>query len=147
MELFVDTHAHLDFDLFDEDREIVIQHAIENGVAGIITIGVDLESSKRAVDLAEKYATLFAAVGIHPTECSDVPDRDFDVIEELARHEKVVAIGEIGLDYYHMRAPKEVQKNVFIYQTSIAQQLDLPLIIHNRDAHADLLELIATNSL
>ncbi len=147
MELFVDTHAHLDFDLFDEDRELVIQRAIENGVAGIITIGVDLDSSKRAVDIAEKYAIVFAAVGIHPTECADIPDRDFDLIEELAQHEKVVAIGEIGLDYYHMRAPKEVQKNVFLYQSHIAEKFDLPMIIHNRDAQADFLELIANNSL
>ncbi|MCD6376828.1 MAG: TatD family hydrolase [Caldisericaceae bacterium] len=147
MELFVDTHAHLDFDLFDEDRELVIQRAIENKVAGIISIGVDLESSKRAVELADKYAIVFAAVGIHPTECADVPDRDFDVIEELAQHEKVVAIGEIGLDYYHMRAPKNVQKNVFIYQSHIAKKLDLPIIVHNREAQADLLELITSNAL
>ncbi len=142
MELYIDTHAHLDYDLFDEDREIVIQRAIKNGVAAIITIGVDLESSQKAVDLAEKYATVFAAVGIHPTECADVPDSTFDRIEELGQHEKVVAIGEVGLDYYHMRAPKDVQKNAFIYQAHLAQKLGLPLIIHNRDSHEDMYALI-----
>ncbi len=147
MELFVDTHTHLDFDLFDEDREIVIQRAIKNGVAAIITIGVDVESSKRAVELAEKYATVFAAVGIHPTECADIPDRDFDLIEELANHEKVVAIGEVGLDYYHMRAPKEIQKNVFLYQVHFAEKLGLPLIIHNREAHEDIYDLIKTKNI
>ncbi len=147
MELFVDTHAHLDFDLYDEDREIVIQRAIKNGIAAILTIGVDVESSKRAVDLAEKYATVFAAVGIHPTECGDIPDRDFDLIEELAQHPKVVAIGEIGLDYYHMRAPKEVQKNAFLYQIHLAQRLDLPVVVHNREAHADVLEILTDKKL
>ena len=81
MELFIDTHAHLDYDLFDEDREIVIQRAIKNGVGAIITIGVDLESSQKAIDIAEKYAMVFAAVGIHPTECANVPDSEFDRIE------------------------------------------------------------------
>ncbi len=147
MELFIDTHAHLDFDLYDKDREIVIQHAIKNGVAAIITIGVDLETSKKAIEIAEKYAMVFAAVGIHPTECENVPDRDFDMIEELARHEKVVAIGEVGLDYYHMRAPKEVQKNAFVYQAHLAGKLDLPLIIHNRDSHEDMYELIKTKNI
>jgi TatD DNase family protein len=142
MELFIDTHAHLDFDLFDEDREIVIQRAIKNGLAAIITIGTDLESSKRSVEIAEKYAMVFAAVGIHPTECADVPDRDFEMIEELAQHEKVVAIGEVGLDYYHMRAPKDVQKNAFLYQAHLAEKLGLPLIIHNRDSHDDMYALI-----
>ncbi len=142
MELFIDTHAHLDFDLFDEDREIVIQRAIKNGLAAIITIGTDLESSKKSVEIAEKYAMVFAAVGIHPTECADVPDRDFEMIEELAQHEKVVAIGEVGLDYYHMRAPKEVQKNAFLYQAHLAEKLGLPLIIHNRDSHDDMYALI-----
>ncbi|RLD14530.1 hydrolase TatD [candidate division KSB1 bacterium] len=147
MELFIDTHAHLDYDLFDEDREIVIQRAIKNGVGAIITIGVDLESSQKAIDIAEKYAMVFAAVGIHPTECANVPDSEFDRIEELARHEKVVAIGEVGLDYYHMRAPKDVQKNAFLYQAHLAQKLGLPLIIHNRDSHDDMYELITTKNI
>ncbi len=147
MELYIDTHAHLDYELFNEDREIVIQRAIKNGVAAIITIGVDLESSLKAVEIADKYATVFAAVGIHPTECADVPDSEFDRIEELAQHEKVVAIGEIGLDYYHMRAPKDVQQNAFLYQVHLAQKLNLPLIIHNRDAHEDMYKLIRSKNI
>ncbi|HID39535.1 MAG TPA: TatD family deoxyribonuclease [Calditrichaeota bacterium] len=136
--MLIDTHAHLDFDVYDEDRELVIQRAIENDVQGIITIGTDAKTSEQAVLLAEKYAAVFAAVGIHPTDCDQASEKDYARIAELAEHEKVVAIGEVGLDYYHMRAPKEVQKKAFIRQIELAQKLKRPLIIHNRDSHEDL---------
>lgn len=112
-------------------------------MAGIISIGVDLESSKRSVELADKYAIVFAAVGIHPTECADVPDRDFDVIEELAQHEKVVAIGEIGLDYYHMRAPKTSRK-----MSSFTSRISLKTrFTHNRPQSGSSGRLTGTNYL
>lgn len=141
--MFIDTHAHLDFDSYDEDREIVIQRAIENQVSGIITIGTDLKSSEQAVALAEKYASVFAAVGIHPSDCASAHYNDFEKIKELAQHERVVAIGEIGLDYYHMHADKETQKNIFKKQIQLAKELNLPLIIHNRDSHDDMYEIIS----
>ena len=140
--MFVDTHAHLDFDTYDEDREKVIQRAIENQVLAIITIGTDLETSKQAILLAEKYASIFAAVGIHPSDCANLNDKDFEFIKELAGHEKVVAIGEIGLDYYHMHAEKDIQQNAFKKQIAIARELNLPMIIHNRDSHEDMLKIL-----
>ena len=140
--MFVDTHTHLDFDAFDEDREKVIQRAIENQVLAIITIGTDLETSKQAILLAEKYASIYASVGIHPSDCAGAIDKDFDFIKELAAHEKVVAIGEIGLDYYHMHAEKEMQAKAFEKQIRIARELNLPMIIHNRDSHTDMLEIL-----
>jgi TatD DNase family protein len=141
--MFIDTHTHLDFDSYDEDREIVIQRAIENKVSGIITIGTDLKSSEQAVKIAEKYASVFAAVGIHPSDCASAHYNDFEKIKELTQHEKVVAIGEIGLDYYHMHADKETQKNIFKKQIKLATELNLPLIIHNRDSHDDMYEIIS----
>jgi len=140
--MFVDTHAHLDFDTYDDDREKVIQRAIENQVVGIITIGTDLDTSKQAILLAEKYASIFAAVGIHPSDCANLRDRDFEFIKELAGHEKVVAVGEIGLDYYHMHAEKDIQQIAFRKQIKLARELNLPMIIHNRDSHPDMLKIL-----
>ena len=144
--MFVDTHAHLDFETYNEDREIVIQRAIENQVLAIITIGTDIASSKQAILLAEKYASVFAAVGIHPNDCAGVKDEDFDMVKELAEHEKVVAIGEVGLDYHHMQADKDIQKNTFIRQIEIAREMKLPLIIHNRESHDDIYDVITKES-
>lgn len=140
--MFVDTHAHLDFESYNEDRELVIQHAIESKVSAIITIGVDVPSSRRAIELAEKYVPVYAAVGIHPTDCADATEADFDVIRELSGHEKVVAIGEIGLDYHHMKASKEEQIGVFKRQIKLARERKLPIIVHNRDSHEDVYDTI-----
>jgi len=140
--MYIDTHAHLEFDSYDDDRELVIQRAIENNVDAIITIGTDLKTSRQAVLLAEKYAAVFAAVGIHPTDCQEAEDADYEEIRELAGHEKVVAIGEVGLDYYHMRAPKKKQEEAFTLQIGLARELGLPLIIHNRESHEDMYRLL-----
>lgn len=140
--MLIDTHTHLDFETFDEDRELVIQRALENGLAAIITIGTDVETSEISIGLAEKYAPVFAAVGIHPTDCAEVTDADFEAIQKMASHPKVVAIGEVGLDYYHMRAPKEVQEESFRRQIDLAHALKLPLIIHNRESHEDMYRLL-----
>lgn len=142
--MFVDTHAHLDFNSFDNDREVVIQRAIQNQVLAIITIGTDLKSSKNAVLLAEKYASIYAAVGIHPSDCAEAENHDFEEIRELAKHEKVVAIGEVGLDYYRMYAEKDKQKDTFARQIKLAREMQLPLIIHNRDAHEDVYNMIVS---
>lgn len=144
--MFIDTHTHLDFDSYDEDRELVIQRAFENGLDAIITIGTDVASSKRALELAEKYAAVFAAVGIHPTDCAEATAADFEEIAAMAEHEKVVAIGEIGLDYYHMRAAKDVQHRAFSKQLRLAQELKMPVILHNREAHDDMLTLLQEHS-
>ena len=144
--MLIDTHAHLNFESFDEDRELVIQRAIENGLAAIITIGTDVETSEISIGLAEKYSPVFAAVGIHPTDCAEVTDADFNAIQEMAAHPKVVAIGEVGLDYYHMRAPKDVQEKTFRRQIELAHKLKLPLIIHNRDSHEDMLKVLSDSN-
>ncbi len=140
--MYIDTHTHLDFDSFNEDREIVIQRAIENDISAIITIGTNLESSVESVNLSSKYASVFAAVGIHPSDCMEATDQDYARIEEMAQDEKVVAVGEIGLDYYRMYAPKEVQIKSFRRQIRLAKKLNMPLIIHNREAHEDVLQII-----
>ena len=144
--MLIDTHAHLNFESFDEDRELVIQRAIENGLAAIITIGTDVETSEISIGLAEKYSPVFAAVGIHPTDCAEVTDADFNAIQEMAAHPKVVAIGEVGLDYYHMRAPKDVQEKTFRRQIELAHKLKLPLIVHNRDSHEDMLKVLSDSN-
>jgi TatD DNase family protein len=140
--MFIDTHAHLDFDSFDVDRDAVIQRAIENKISAIITIGTNLESSQKAVKYADNYASIFAAVGIHPSDCAEASDNDYIEIEKLAQHEKVIAIGEIGLDYYRMYTDKETQKTAFKKQIALARKLKLPVIVHNRESHQDVLDLL-----
>ena len=140
--MYIDTHAHLDFDAFDEDRDAVIQHAIENNLQAIITIGTSLETSRRAVELAENYAPIFAAVGIHPSDCQDTDEADYQEIEKLSRHEKVVAIGEIGLDYYKMYTEKTTQMEAFKRQIALARSVNLPVIVHNREAHEDVIKTL-----
>lgn len=140
--ILIDTHAHLQLEPFDADREDVIRRAAEAGVAAIICVSTDAPSSRQAVALAEKHANIFAAVGIHPNDCGPAGDRDFNEIAELARHAKVVAIGETGLDYYWKRADAATQSRAFIKQLELAQKLDKPVIIHNREAGADILKIL-----
>jgi TatD DNase family protein len=140
--MFIDTHAHLDSESFDKDREAVIQRAIENKVHAIVTIGTNLETSKKAVSYAQNYASIFAAVGIHPSDCAVASDADYLEIEKLSKNEKVIAIGEIGLDYYRMYTDKETQKAAFIKQIAIARKVNLPLIIHTRESQEDSLEVM-----
>ena len=140
--MFIDTHAHLDFESFDKDREAVIQRAIENKVSAIITIGTSLETSIKAVSYANNYASIFAAVGIHPSDCAEASENDYLEIEKLAEEEKVVAIGEIGLDYYRMYTDMETQKAAFIKQIAIAKKVNLPVIIHTRESQEDALKIL-----
>ncbi len=140
--MIIDTHAHLDFDQFDEDRDAVIQRAIQSDIGAIITIGTSLKTSDQAVKLSENYAPVFAAVGIHPSDCGEANSSDYDAIEKLSHHEKVIAIGEIGLDYYRMYHPKEIQMQAFKQQIQLARKLKLPVIVHNRDSHEDLIKTL-----
>jgi TatD DNase family protein len=138
----IDTHAHLQISHFDADREAVIQRAFEAGVEKIIVVSTDAASSRQSLQLAEKYPGLFAAVGIHPTDCGKATDEDFAVIAELARHPKAVAIGEIGLDFYWKPFSQETQQRAFIRQLHLAQELRKPVIIHNREAGAAILQTL-----
>jgi len=132
-----DTHAHYDDEAFNEDRFDLLNIMMENNVKYIINQGVDIKSSLDSISLAEKYSYIYAAVGIHPLDVKKM--EDISKIEELAKHEKVVAIGEIGLDYYYETETKELQLKYFKNQLNLANKLNLPVVIHDRDAHKDTL--------
>jgi TatD DNase family protein len=135
----VDTHCHLDLRQFDGDREEVIARAEAAGVRILVNPGIDLDSSKRAVALAERHADIYAAVGVHPNECAEFDARTLAVLREMASRPKVVAIGEIGLDYYWNRVDHDQQKRALRAQVELAGELGLPVILHSRESNADLL--------
>lgn len=140
--MLIDTHAHLDGEAFQEDQAEVIARARENGVSTIINIGFNKETIPTTIALAEKYDFIYAAVGWHPQDAKDMTDADFDHLRELCAHPKVVAIGEIGLDYYWDTSPKDIQHTVFRRQIRLARELGKPIIIHNRDAHDDVVRIL-----
>ena len=143
MSLLFDTHAHYDDEQFDADRDALLASMPQSGVGLIVDPGCDLPSSRRAIALAERFPHIYAAVGYHPENCAPYTDADLDVLRELAKHPKVVAIGEIGLDYYwEENPPREFQQTVFRRQLALAQELDLPVIVHDREAHADSLAIV-----
>ena len=136
-----DSHGHLDDEAIDADREELIAQ-LEQDLDGIVNPGCDAESSAKAVALAEKHPFIYAAVGYHPENLKGIADNYLEQLAAWAQHPKVVAIGEIGLDYYWKEnEPREVQKRIFCEQVDLAKQFDLPIIIHDRDAHGDMLEL------
>jgi TatD DNase family protein len=139
----VDTHCHLDFDRFDADRDEVIRRATEAGVTHIVVPGVDLPSSRRAVELAEQYEMIYAAVGVHPNDASGFDDETLNALRELLAHPKVVAVGEIGLDYYRDRTPPDFQHRIFRQQLHLAAETGKPVIIHSRESTADMLAILA----
>lgn len=138
-----DTHAHYDSDSFDEDRENVIKELKENGVIGVLNCGSDLYGLRKSVELAKEFDMFYAAVGIHPENADEFNEDIVKEIKEFVKNEKVKAIGEIGLDYYwEENPPREVQKEVFRAQMKLADELNLPVVIHDRDAHKDTLEIM-----
>ena len=141
-EMLIDTHAHLDAQQFDNDRDAVLARAWEAGVMAIVTIGTDLETSQAAVALAETHERVFATVGFHPHDAKAADAAALAKLRELAHHPQVVAIGEIGLDFYRDYSPRDVQRHIFDTQLQIAADLGKPVIIHDRQAHADTLEIL-----
>ena len=137
-----DTHCHLDFNWFDADRELVVERAKDAGLDRILNPGIDLESSQNAIRLAETYEIVYAAVGLHPNESEKWSSRSLSEFRELASATKVVAIGEIGLDYYRGLAGRERQLQVFHEQLDLAAECGLPVIIHNRDAGEDTVRIL-----
>ncbi|AIE58566.1 TatD family hydrolase [Bacillus methanolicus] len=140
--MLFDTHAHLNADQFKDDLEEVINRAKKEGVNNIAVVGFDRPTIKKAIELAEKYDFIFACVGWHPVDAIDMTEKDLHWLEELASHPKVVALGEMGLDYYWDKSPKEIQKEVFRKQIRLAKKVKLPIVIHNREATADIVEIL-----
>lgn len=141
--MLTDTHCHLDFNRFDQDRDQVISRAREAGVVNLLNPGITVESSKAALELADMYPEVYAAVGIHPNDGSAWNRDTISFLRELASHPKVVAIGEIGLDYYRDYTPRELQRRIFQEQLALAAELKLPVIVHSREAMSDVLEILA----
>ena len=140
--MLIDSHAHIQLDRFDADREAVLERAQAAGVHAILVIGFDLETSRGAIALAEKHNQVYATVGMHPHDAKDLDDEIVQIFRGLALHPKVVALGEMGLDYYRNLSPQSIQKKAFERQLDLAEELDLPIIIHNREAYHDILPIL-----
>ena len=140
--MIFDSHAHYDSEQFHEDREELLLSMEENGVGTILNSGASWDSVTEVVELAQKYPFMYAAVGVHPDEVGALSDERFEYMKAQCKKEKVVAVGEIGLDYYWDNESHDVQKKWFIKQLELARELDLPVIIHSRDAAADTLEIM-----
>ena len=140
--MIFDSHAHYDSQQFDEDREELLLSMEANGVGTIVNAGASWDSVTEVVELAQKYPFMYAAVGVHPDEVGALDDERFEYMKAQCKKDKVVAVGEIGLDYYWDNESHDVQKKWFIKQLELARELDLPVIIHSRDAAADTLEIM-----
>ncbi|HPD56142.1 MAG TPA: TatD family hydrolase [Smithellaceae bacterium] len=140
--MLIDAHAHLEMKEFDADREAVLGRAAAAGVDYIITVGTDIKLSQKALSLASSYQNVFATVGIHPHEADTATQENLDIIAKMALHQKVVAYGEIGLDFFRDLAPREMQKDAFARQLNIAAELNLPVVIHDRNAHDLVLKMV-----
>ena len=142
MDFIFDTHAHYNDKAFNEDRTNLLDSFTESGILGVINCGTDIEESKNSIALSEQYDFMYCAVGFHPEEIGKANEDYLEEIKELSKHKKCVAIGEIGLDYYWVKDNKEEQKRIFTEQVILANELNLPVIIHSRDAHNDTLEIL-----
>jgi TatD DNase family protein len=140
--MLFDTHVHLNADQFNEDRDVVIKRAEEAGVKYMVVVGFDRKTIPLAIEIAESYENIYAAVGWHPVDAIDMTEDDLRWIEELSQHPKVVAIGEMGLDYHWDKSPHDVQKEVFRKQIALAKRVKLPIIIHNREATEDIVAIL-----
>lgn len=140
--MLIDTHVHLNAEQYEEDVEEVIERAREAGVGKMIVVGFDTETIERAMELVERYDFLYAVIGWHPVDAIDCTEENLAWIESLTKHPKVVGIGETGLDYHWDKSPKDVQIELFRKQIRLAKKLNLPIIIHNRDATADVVRIL-----
>ncbi|NKB82329.1 MAG: YchF/TatD family DNA exonuclease [Nitrospirales bacterium] len=140
--MLIDSHVHLDDPRYDSDRDAVFQRAHEAGIEAFITIGCDLSSSRAAVALAEQHPQVYATVGVHPHEVKHIESAWYDELKALAQHPKVVAYGEIGLDYHYDHSPRDIQRTRFREQIQIARDLHLPLVIHTREAQEDTITIL-----
>jgi TatD DNase family protein len=141
--MIIDTHAHVDMDAYDEDRADVIQRARDNGVDYILNIGCDIESSLRSLELAERYDFIYATAGVHPHDVKSVDGHTYDQLKGLLSHPKIIALGEIGLDFYKNYSPQGQQKEHFRKQVELARELNKPIIVHSRDANEDIIGILS----
>ncbi|MBQ8030794.1 MAG: TatD family hydrolase [Butyrivibrio sp.] len=144
--MIFDTHAHYDDEQFDIDRDSLLLSMKENGIGTIVNIGANLASSETTLELAHKYDFIYAVVGVHPSDCAELSEDNFDRIRQMSADEKCVAIGEIGLDYYWPEPDHELQKKWFVRQLDLARQVKLPVVIHSRDAAADTVQILKDNN-
>lgn len=142
--MIFESHAHYDDERFDEDRDQLLSSMQENGIEYIVNIGSDIESVKTTIELTKKYSFIYGAVGVHPSDVGELDDTKIEWLYEQSKNDKVVAIGEIGLDYYWEKeeAAKEIQKKCFVAQLNIAKKANLPVVIHSRDAAKDTLDIM-----
>ena len=140
--MFYDTHAHYDDEAFDQDRDVLLPELHRQGMTLINDIGCDIPSSKKAISIAEAYPFVYAVVGAWPGNTGDMTEADLDTYRQLAGHPKVVAIGEIGLDYHYDDVPREIQQHWFDRQMALADELGKPVVIHEREAHGDGMEIV-----
>ncbi|WP_394239429.1 TatD family hydrolase [Niallia oryzisoli] len=140
--MLFDTHVHLNAEQFEEDLAEVIDRALQAGVERMLVVGFDRPTIQRAMELVEAYDFLYACVGWHPVDAIDMTDEDLLWIEELSAHPKVVALGEMGLDYHWDKSPKDVQQDVFRRQIQLAKRVKLPIVIHNREATSDIMTIL-----
>lgn len=143
--LIFDTHSHYDDEAFGPDRDTLLQELEEKGIGNVVSVGADMVSSQAALSLAESYDFIYAALGVHPGETAGLTEEDMDWIREHAGHEKVVAIGEFGLDYHWQDPPAEVQRKWFLSQIELAKEVKLPIIIHSRDAAEETMRILSQN--
>ncbi|MBU5437044.1 TatD family hydrolase [Tissierella sp. MSJ-40] len=141
--MLIDSHAHLDDDRFDRDRDRLIKSLKDNGIELVVNPGADLQSSIKAVSLADEYENIYAAIGVHPHSAKEMDESTIEVFRSFSKRDKVVAIGEIGLDYYYDNSPRDIQRKWFVEQLKLAKEVDLPVIIHSRDAAKDTFDILS----
>lgn len=139
---FIDSHAHLDDERFDEDRERLIKSLKENNIELVLNAGADLQTSLNSVELSKKYDFIYASVGCHPHDSKYMNEDTMNIFKSLSKNKKVLAIGEIGLDYYYDNSDRDTQRKWFREQIRLAKELDMPYIVHDRDAHEDVLKIM-----
>jgi TatD DNase family protein len=142
--MLIDSHAHLDMKQFDSDRNEVIDRAVSNDVRYIISVGIDMKSSRNALNLTTHYPSIFSTAGIHPHNADNANNNDLEEIALMAQHDKIIAIGEIGLDFFRNRSTRQNQIEIFTQQIAVAISLDLPVVIHDREAHTETVNILSS---
>ena len=144
--MYFESHAHYDDERFDDDRDELLASFPAEGIETVVNSSSDIASSRASIALAEKYPFFYASVGVHPHEVSKMREEDIDTLRELSKHPKVVAIGEIGLDFYYDLSPRDDQRYWFKRQLALAEELDMPVIIHSRDASQECFDIISASN-